>query len=448
MAHMVRYGNGATGTGHPTTDSIDGQPLFLWPFAMAVLRAAGQEVHEPSIIDIDGPESGEWAELVVDLPNGGTLTTIRLLREEGPPDPLPPHRQEVTGIELERGTGERAVVRTDQTGYAASERGTVTITDTGTGTPPNRTGRVRITPAEPFGFNDRLSYLRGNAGAIRQLFRDRDANLFRDFLIEHIPSLYDSTALYPFPGVAVRPEQAGQVVPVPAPAFEARSTRFDGANANLSADDLSVSGGNVYTLSFWFRRNDASWTASRTLFQMREGSTVALQITTATNGRITVNHGAGISWTSPTGTFATQTWHHVMVSVIANAGGGSRFHICVDGGAPLTGLNDVSGSDLTMEGMTIGRTSLGATTTNSGNVNADIGHFYLNLGTSLDFSDANERAKFIENGQPVNLGGSGQLPTGTAPLFYFDGGATMANFGTAGAFSATDLATGGAPTLP
>lgn len=37
----------------------------------------------------------------------------------------------------------------------------------------------------------------------------------------------------------------------------------------------------------------------------------------------------------------------------------------------------------------------------------------------IDFSNATNRAKFYNNGQPVYLGDNGELPTGNAPVLYF-----------------------------
>lgn len=48
--------------------------------------------------------------------------------------------------------------------------------------------------------------------------------------------------------------------------------------------------------------------------------------------------------------------------------------------------------------------------------------------TAIDITSAANRAKFSSGGKPVSLGGSGQRPTGSAPLLYMRGGA--ANWGT------------------
>ena len=211
-AHLSHFGNGI----HPRTDDPDGQIQFMWPFAVAMLRAAGQAVHEPGIIDVDAAENGAWADLVVDLPNGGTLTTLRQFRQAAAPDPLPPHWQPVVGVEVQRfnGGGTRPVFRAAETAYPEAFRGTVAIVDSGTGEAPGRTARVRITPEQPFQPGDLVAYLRGQATAKLLNPRDTNAKLMLDMLIEHVPALHDPAALYPFEGVAVRPAQAFLALPI------------------------------------------------------------------------------------------------------------------------------------------------------------------------------------------------------------------------------------------
>lgn len=67
------------------------------------------------------------------------------------------------------------------------------------------------------------------------------------------------------------------------------------------------------------------------------------------------------------------------------------------------------------------------------NLEADLADFWLDFGTYIDLSDANNRALFYSAG-PVDLGTNGQLPTGTSPEFFFSGDAASwnTNRGTAG----------------
>ena len=69
-------------------------------------------------------------------------------------------------------------------------------------------------------------------------------------------------------------------------------------------------------------------------------------------------------------------------------------------------------------------------------VNAAIAEFWFAPGQFIDFSNPTNRAKFISSGFPVNLGSTGQTPTGTSPLVYFKGaaGSNNINSGTGGNF--------------
>src|SRR5690606_4764502 len=201
--------------------------LFGWPVALALLRAAGRPVHEPTVHSCEVASDGSYADLVVDLPNGGNLTTLAALRGTSYSGSSP-HHQAVTGVEILRAANgnRRPVFKTSETGRAEITRGTVAIVDAGSGNP--RRGKVRITPSQPFVYGDALSYLRGQATAVLQ--RPRDEGLYPWFLVEHIPALYDEGAPYPFEGVAVRPYQDDMPVPLPAPSCTGRSAAFNGAS--------------------------------------------------------------------------------------------------------------------------------------------------------------------------------------------------------------------------
>ncbi|MEL6734845.1 MAG: hypothetical protein AAFO98_03040, partial [Pseudomonadota bacterium] len=211
-AHITDFGGGI----HPAVTDPDGQIFFGWSFAVALLRASGMILHEPTILGITTAPDGSYADIEVDLPNGGTLTTVRSLESRAAPSTLPPHYQEVVGFEIHRtGTADsdrRPVMALTETSYPANSRGTVTIHDSGTGTVPNRRGVIRITPEEAFADGDGIEYLRGQASGHLLEPRDVDAKLYLDMLIEHVPSLHDATALYPFPGLNVRPQPSELIV--------------------------------------------------------------------------------------------------------------------------------------------------------------------------------------------------------------------------------------------
>lgn len=425
-AHICDVG----GDVHPVTDDPDGQILMMWPIAVALLRASGRTIGEPVISAIEGPTDGSYVDVVVDLPNGGTLTTLREFRAGSMPGTPSPHQQEVTGFQIARSGGDvRPVYLTSETSYPVDHRGTVTITDTGSGNP--KKGRARITPTTAFAFGDGVSYLRGQASAILQEPRDVDNKLYLDMLLEHIPSLYDGTALYPFEGVAVAPYQSELLAPVPAPAFTPRGAYFDGADYYGQTTGVSVPAGNSGLASVWFKNDDTSWNATtRALFAFSVGSTEVLSAITASSGRITVrvnNNTATdtISFQAASGVpFAIGTWYHLLVSW-----GGGTVRVYVNGGA----MGTIAYSTIDMNGQNISRVGIGARANGANFWKGDLAHEYITVNQTLDLTVTANREKFALAGDPVDVGSDGSTPTGTAPEWYYDGDApAWSNRGTAG----------------
>lgn len=413
-AHLSRF----DGDIHPKTDNPDGQIQMMWPVAMALLRAAGQSVEEPQVVGVEGPADGTYADLLVSLPNGGTLTTLRRLREGPVFDGLSPHRQEVTGLELTRSGTRRPVFQLGQTTYPAEYRGTVTVqAEAETHATYGRVGRVRIAPETPFAFGNSLSYLRGQATAV--LKRYRDDLLYEDFLIEHVPALYDAAATYPFEGIAVRPFQDElPMLHISAAPFVAQSAVLSGSN-NYHSSVLTVPASNKGVLSCWLRATGA-WAKSKTLLELRvTGNTPALLLRSTTTTRLTLyNHmtdraSTGINFD---GMVADQ-WYHLL------------FAWDFDLARWQTYLNDVAGAQPSGFGTgyllndldPVQRMGIGANASNVEQWVGEIGHLYLNLTESLDLSDPANRARFASAGSPVDLGITGQLPTGSTPQYYFDG---------------------------
>jgi hypothetical protein len=443
-AHLCKFGGASTSI-HPDTGNPDGQVLAVWPFAVELLRLAGRPLAEPEIVGIEGPEDGTHADLLVSLPNGGTLTTLRALRGLAAPAAPLPQQQAVTGVEILRGASRRPVFRTDAGGYPASHRGTVAVqAGAETHATYGRVGRVRITPAQPFAFGNALSYLMGSAIAG---LKDTDigAGLYLDMLLEHIPALHDPGAAYPFPGVAVRPYQQDATVAVPAPAFTARSALFNGASFYTSSAIL-VPAADRGLLSLWFRNADATWnTPSRTLFSFQVGTTATLALNTTSSGRLTLrlnNSGTpdtAVFHAAPGNTpFLTNRWYHLMAGWTA----GGALVVQVDGVQVAT--LDLTGRTLDQQGQNLTRIGIGATTTGSQIWTGEIGHLWLSVTQTLDLSLAANREKFRLAGAPVNLGGAGDLVTGTPPEWYYDGAAgDWNNKGTAGNVALTGVLTAG-----
>lgn len=213
--HVADYG----GDVHPVLNSRWGVVQTGLNLLPAILTHAGYSVDEPVILGTETASDGSYADIIVDLPNGGNLTTIRALNSLAAPGTEPPHFQPVVGVEIRRAAdndaARRPVFKTSETTYPVNYRGTVTIADAGTGTAPSRRGRIRVTPTTPFVAGDRLEFLRGECTGYLLEPRDVDAVLSLDMPIEHVPALYDAAATYPYQGVPVRPQPAPMTLSMP-----------------------------------------------------------------------------------------------------------------------------------------------------------------------------------------------------------------------------------------
>ena len=433
-AHIAKFG--PTDASHPDVTDPDGQIGLMWPVAMALLRAAGHPVAEPTLTGIEGPGDGSYADLVVDLPNGGTLTTLNTLRGTASVATAP-HRQPVIGVEIDRSGVRHPVYNTSETAYPADHRGTVQIIDSGSGSP--RRARVRVTPHTPFVLGDSLSYLRGQATAATLL--PRDYTHYADMLIEHVPALFNASATYPFEGVAVRPFQQALSVTVAAPAFVARGASFDGTQYLSQAANVAV--GTAGLVSVWVRQPPSTWVAGQRVFQYRiAGGAQALQLLSDAGGRMTLtllHDGAATDHTlfyAGTGTtqFIADQWYHVMAAWSDN---GARV-IYVNGvevHSDTIGVTDLGADFVRLAGV-------GAQSTGASKWVGDLAHCYVNLSETLDITQAANRAKFANAGAPVDLGANGVTPTGSVPAYYVDGDAPVwNNQGTGGSLPITGVLT-------
>lgn len=251
--------------GHPVTNNPDGQIWFGWPFAAGALDVASKAVGTPEIVGLEAAPDGTHADLLVSLPNGGSLSTLRAIAGRPAPNPQPPHLQPAgVGVEIQRrGQAKRQrrpVFKATASTYPASARGTVTVVDAGSGSP--RRARVRVTPVEPFAAGDALLYGEGHS-----LLGTRDAplQLWQDLLFEDVPAWRQADALYPFTGLAVRPMQAPLVVNEAPPA----AFWTQGASGPYFVDPASVPTG-TKAIRFKARLRLPSstrhWNGSRTLF--------------------------------------------------------------------------------------------------------------------------------------------------------------------------------------
>lgn len=196
------------GNAHAYADDPDGGIYTMHSWAVPILKAAGFDIKYPQVLRVETASDGSYADIVVSLPNGGNLTTVRAL-EGRAPDPAPlDDEQAVMGFEVARNseadTGRLAFVPLAKTGYDAKYRATIVIQDAGTGSGSDRVGRVRITPLVPFASGDRITYIKDYSRAIGTDRQDIH-KVWLNYLLETVPAWRDVTATHPFPGVMVAP---------------------------------------------------------------------------------------------------------------------------------------------------------------------------------------------------------------------------------------------------
>ena len=82
---------------------------------------------------------------------------------------------------------------------------------------------------------------------------------------------------------------------------------------------------------------------------------------------------------------------------------------------------------------------------------SDLAYIWFDNSSAMDISIEANRRKFIDaNGCPVNLGASGQTPTGSQPILYLNGDSTefYINKGSGGNFTESGTIGDGTDTCP
>jgi hypothetical protein len=84
----------------------------MWPFAVAIARKAGLAINEPVYDSVQADPAGAWVDVYFTLPNGGNLTTWRILESRAAGSSSVPHRQQAIGFEVGRAGSYRPVFNT------------------------------------------------------------------------------------------------------------------------------------------------------------------------------------------------------------------------------------------------------------------------------------------------------------------------------------------------
>jgi hypothetical protein len=215
------------------------------------------------------------------------------------------------------------------------------------------------------------------------------------------------------------------------------AVEFDGAGYMTRGADLTGGAdGKTGTVSVWvkFGGEDADDTREQVLYSST-GDFFTVKRTAAGKWQVTAKNSAGtviLSLVSEDVYGIDNGWHHLMASWdLATATG----QLYIDGVPNLA-----AGSVLTNDTIDYTRAdhAIGATTAGATKIEAEISELYINIASAVDLSVLANRSKFRAlNGKPVNLGSTGNTPTGTAPRIYLSSAAAtlQTNRGTGGNFT-------------
>lgn len=202
--HMITDSGGW----HVLTSDDDGNVGWARILMESIARAVGQRVLYPSVASYEQGPAGAYVDVLVNLPNGGDLTTFLAL--EGRTFSMDLElRQPVVGAEIRRvGDAESArqpVWPSAETGKAAAYRGTVTLVDAGSGSP--RRGRIRVTPEVAFTNGDMVYFNWLNANTVPGGTLQWNADPLKPWMgyaVETVPNMRNEAASYPHTGVPVK----------------------------------------------------------------------------------------------------------------------------------------------------------------------------------------------------------------------------------------------------
>lgn len=223
--------------------------------------------------------------------------------------------------------------------------------------------------------------------------------------------------------------------------YTANAVNFDGANDWLTRDAGFTGGADskLLTFSFWLRKQGGDGNNEYVFFA---SSTLAGASHRASIAKITTN--AIQIRNSPFGTdqllIATSSgalevadgWVHVMGSV--DMSDTSKRHLYVNDVSDLI-VTTYNNTNLVW---TSADYAIGAAANASSKLSGDIADFWLAPGVYIDLSVQANRRKFISAlGKPVDLGTTGNLPTGSSPLVFLSGATPgwHTNDGTGGGFT-------------
>lgn len=220
--------------------------------------------------------------------------------------------------------------------------------------------------------------------------------------------------------------------------YNINAVDFDGTNNFLDQTTALTGVGNTKTItySYWIK-TDATYSGVGIVF-LKNDTANEFRFGHNTNGRIFIE-GLNASDTVILGVNNNATnvydgqWNHVICSFDLSST--SNRH-CFVNDTDVSGTGWLTYTDDLIDFTNTGLVQIGAN--GSGRTDAEIADLWIDFGTYIDLSIEANRRKFINaNGEAINLGTDGSLPTGTAPDIFLSGDTASwhTNKGTGGGFT-------------
>jgi hypothetical protein len=215
--------------------------------------------------------------------------------------------------------------------------------------------------------------------------------------------------------------------PPAAGGYAAVGVEFESANADaVSYGDVggSLADSKLFTLSAWINVN--AWTASNARIfniNLASGNTRFAVFATTTTGQLRIlgrNAAGTVILDVLLDSVSATAWHHLLISCDM-ASGISVYLDDADAAADLTTTTFTDAAiDFTADsGMDCW---VGAFFEGSDYWDGFMADLWVDLGNAIDITVEANRRKFIDAaGKPVDLGATGQLPTGSQPEFCHSG---------------------------
>jgi hypothetical protein len=221
-------------------------------------------------------------------------------------------------------------------------------------------------------------------------------------------------------------------------------TNFDGTNDSLTRGGALTGAANskAFTMSFWMRITGGDGTDRHILTDAASNWFVRLESSNhlRIHGEDVLGSTANLE-TQTTSTFLAGNLYHVAIEVDLAAGVANIYKNGV-----RQSMNQTTNTNTNMASFVTSNWYIGQYINGSLKFNGDLAQFYFLMGTRIDLTNSANLAKFITvGGDPVDMGGTGTIPSGGTPIIFLNNtfGTFQNNLGSGGNFTENGTLTQG-----